>query len=80
LLLGLGNVLGSAGLIAAGLWVTTPLGLFVVSLINGGASAALLVSGFKNYVRFQHVIWYSILIGFAAALLILFGTSAGVFP
>jgi len=80
LLLGLGNVLGSAGLISVGLWVTTPLGLFVVSLINGGASAALLVSGFKNYVRFQHVIWYSILIGFAAALLILFGTSAGVFP
>jgi len=80
LLLGLGNVLGSAGLITVGLWVTTPLGLFVISIINGAASAALLVSGFKNYVRFQHVIWYSILIGFAAALLILFGSSASAFP
>jgi amino acid transporter len=79
LLLGLGNVMGSAALIAAGLWVTTPAGLFVVSLLNGGIGALLLVSGFKNYVRFQHVLWIGTLIGFAATLLVLFTSSVASF-
>ena len=79
LFLGLGTVLGSAGLIAAGLWATTPAGLFVISLLNGLIGAVLLVSGFKNYVRFQHVIWYSILVAFAATLLVLFTSPAAAF-
>jgi len=79
LFLGLGTVLGSAGLIAAGLWATTPAGLFIISLLNGLIGAVLLVSGFKNYVRFQHVIWYSILIAFAATLLVLFTSPAAAF-
>ncbi len=72
LFLGLGNVMGSAGLIAAGLWATTPLGLFIISLLNGLIGAALLVTGFKNYVRFQHILWWGTLLGFAATLLVLF--------
>lgn len=79
LLLGLGHVMGSAGLISAGLWVTTPTGLFLVSLANGGIGAALLVSGFKNYVRFQHVLWFGTLIGFVATLLVLFTGSVASF-
>ncbi len=79
LFLGLGHVLNSAGLIAAGLWVTTPLGLFVVSLLNGLIGAVLLVSGFKNYVRFQNVMWIGTLLGFAATLLVLFTGSAASF-
>ena len=79
LFLGLGHVWNSAGLISAGLWATTPTGLFVISLLNGLLSAVLLVSGFKNYVRFQNVIWIATLLGFAATLLVLFTNSAATF-
>jgi len=79
LLLGLGHVTANAGLIAAGLWTTTPVGLFVISLVNGGVAAALLVSGFKNYVRFQHVLWIGTLVGFAATLLVLFTSPLAAF-
>jgi amino acid transporter len=79
LFLGLGHVWNNAGLIAAGLWATTPTGLFVISLLNGLLSAVLLVSGFKNYVRFQNVIWIGTLLGFAATLLVLFTNSAATF-
>src|SRR5574341_1096437 len=79
LFLGLGHVWNNAGLISAGLWATTPTGLFVISLLNGLLSAVLLVSGFKNYVRFQNVIWIGTLLGFAATLLVLFTNSAATF-
>jgi len=79
LFLGLGRVMNSAGLIAAGLWSTTPMGLFVISIVNGLLSAALLVTGFKNYVRFQHVIWWGILLAFAATLLVLFTSPVAAF-
>ena len=79
LLLGLGHVLNNPALISAGLWATTPVGLFIISLLNGFIGALLLVTGFKNYVRFQHVMWWGILLGFAATLLILFTSPASVF-
>jgi len=80
LFLGLGHVLSSQALIGLGLWFTTPTGLFITSIANGAAGAALLVAGFAKYVKFQHVIWIGTLIGFAATLLVLFGTPAAAFP
>jgi APA family basic amino acid/polyamine antiporter len=79
LLLGLGHVLNNPTLISAGLWATTPAGLFIISLLNGLFGALLLVTGFKNYVRFQHVLWWGILLGFAATLLILFTSPVSAF-
>jgi len=79
LLLGLGHVWNNAAMISAGLWATTPVGLFIISLLNGLAGALLLVTGFKNYVRFQHILWWGILLGFAATLLILFTSPASAF-
>ncbi len=79
LFLGLGHVMNSAGLIAAGLWATTPMGLFIISLLNGLMGALLLVTGFKNYVRFQHVLWWGTLLGFATTLLVLFTSPASGF-
>jgi amino acid transporter len=79
LFLGLGKVFGSTGLIAVGLWATTPMGLFIISLVNGLAGAALLVTGFKNYVRFQHVIFWGIIIGFVLALAVLLATPVTAF-
>jgi len=79
LLLGLGHVLNNPGLISAGLWATTPAGLFIISLLNGLLGAVLLVSGFKNYVRFQNVMWIATLLGFATTLLVLFTGSVTTF-
>ena len=79
LLLGLGHVLNNQSLISAGLWATTPIGLFIISILNGAAGAALLVAGFSKYVKFQHVLWFGTLIGFAATLLVLFTTPAAEF-
>ena len=79
LFLGLGRVLNSAGLINVGLWTTTPMGIFVISLVNGFVGALLLVTGFKNYVRFQHVIWWGTLLGFGATLLVLFTSPLAAF-
>jgi amino acid transporter len=79
LLLGFGRVLGSAAMIQAGVWVTTPSGLFVVSILNGLIAMVLLVSGFRNYVRFQHVIWWATIAGFVAVLLVLFTSPAATF-
>jgi amino acid transporter len=79
LLLGFGRVWSNPAMIQAGLWVTTPTGLFTVSLLNGALGALLLVTGFKNYVRFQHVIWWTTLLGFATVLLVLFTNPASAF-
>ncbi len=79
LLLGLGHVLGIQALIGAGLWVTTPTGLFIICVINGAAGATLLVAGFSKYVKFQHFLWFGTLIGFGATLLVLFTTPAVAF-
>src|SRR5574341_1173690 len=79
LLLGLGHVFSNQALIGAGLWATTPTGLFIISVINGAAGAALLVAGFSKYVKFQHVLWFGTLVGFAATLLVLFTTPVAAF-
>lgn len=79
LLLGFGRVFSSPAMISAGLWVTTPTGLFIISLVNGFLGALLLITGFKNYVRFQHVMWWSILLGFGATLLVLFTSPTSAF-
>jgi amino acid transporter len=76
LLLGFGRVLASPAMIQAGIWVTTPTGLFVVSVVNGLLAMVLLVTGFRNYVRFQHVIWWATIAGFVSVLLVLFTSSA----
>lgn len=79
LFLGLGHVLNNQALIGVGLWATTSNGLFIISVVNGAAGAALLVAGFSKYVKFQHVLWFGTLVGFAATLLVLFTTSASTF-
>jgi amino acid transporter len=79
LFLGLGATSHSPGLTALGLWFTSPWGIILTSV--GGALIALLllVSGFKNYVKFQNVMWIGTLIAFAVMLYVLFGTTPEIF-
>jgi amino acid transporter len=58
-----------------GTWAARSNGIIVISIANALVSLLLLVSGFRNYVRFQYLMWYAILISFGIVLLLLFATS-----
>ncbi len=79
LFLGLGATMGSSGMTSLGLWFTSPWGIFITSILNALIALVLLVSGFKNYVRFQHVMWLATLLAFAIMLFVLFGTTPQTF-
>jgi APA family basic amino acid/polyamine antiporter len=79
LFLGLGATLGNPTLSSMGVWFTTSNGILIVSVLNALLSLVLLVSGFKNYVRFQHVMWWGTLLCFATVFIILFTTPASEF-
>ncbi len=78
LFLGLGAILPNATLSAWGVWATTANGIVTISIANALVALLLLASGFKNYVKFQYVMWYATLISFAVMLIVLFGTSPEV--
>jgi len=89
LFLGLGASLGNPALTSIGQWfanygslsitssgIALDIGGIVpVSILNALVAMLLLVSGFKNYVRFQWVMFYATLIAFAAVLIVLFTSS-----
>jgi amino acid transporter len=79
LFLGLGATLGNASLSSLGVWFTTSTGIITVSILNALLSLVLLVSGFKNYVKFQHVMWWGTLIAFAVMFIVLFATPPATF-
>jgi amino acid transporter len=57
MLMGLGVHYNSLGLINAAVWVQSHTGLVVTSIAGMAVMAALLISSFKNYVRFQYLIF-----------------------
>jgi APA family basic amino acid/polyamine antiporter len=79
LFLGLGATMGNATLSNIGVWFTTANGIVLVSILNALFAMVLLVSGFKNYVRFQHVMWWGTLLCFATVFIVLFTTPAAEF-
>jgi len=79
LFLGLGATMGNASMSGLGVWFTTSTGIIVVSILNALLSLVLLVSGFKNYVKFQHVMFWGTMICFATVFIVLFTTPAAEF-
>jgi len=79
LFLGLGATMGNPGLSQLGVWFTQPTGIIIVSILNALVALLILVSGFKNYVRFQWVMWYVVLAAFAVMFGVLFLTPASQF-
>ncbi|HXF36697.1 MAG TPA: amino acid permease [Actinomycetota bacterium] len=73
--IGLGVTTGVDALTSFGTWAASSTGIIVISILNALLSLILLVSGFRNYVRFQYVMWYGILASFAVMLLLFFTTS-----
>jgi len=79
LFLGLGGTLANPSLTAIGVWFTTPWGIIIVSILNALLAMVLLVSGFKNYVKFQYVMWYATLLSFGLMLYLFFTASPEAF-
>ncbi len=80
LFLGLAASTGSAALVDLSTWFTTPLGILVTSIANAGIALLILVSGFRNYIRLQRVMWVAILVSFATMLFVLATTSTAAVP
>lgn len=74
-LIGLGVSMENQTLINWGTNVASANGIIVVSVLNALISLVLLVSGFRNYVRFQYLMWYAILASFVVMLLLFFTTN-----
>lgn len=76
LFLGLAASTGSSGLVDIATWFTTPIGIVVTSIVNALVALLILVSGFKNYVRLQRVMWVAILLAFGTMLVVFITTPA----
>jgi amino acid transporter len=72
LFLGLGATMGSAALSNLGIWFTGSAGIIITSILNAFVAMMILVSGFKNYVRFQAVMIAGTLLAFVTMLIVLF--------
>jgi len=72
LFLGLGATTGSAALSNLGIWFTGSTGIIITSILNAFVAMMILISGFKNYVRFQNVMITFTLLAFATMLVVLF--------
>ena len=72
LFLGLGATTGSAAMSSLGLWFTSSTGIVITSILNAFVAMLILISGFKNYVRFQAVMIVGTLIAFLTMLIVLF--------
>jgi APA family basic amino acid/polyamine antiporter len=76
LFLGLAASTSNAGLVGIAEWFTTPAGIVITSIANALIAMLILVSGFKNYVRLQRVMWVAILLAFGTMLAVFILTPA----
>ena len=79
LFLGLGATLGNAALSSIGVWFTQSTGIIITSILNALVALLILATGFKNYVRFQWVMFYTVLLAFLVMFGVLFFTPASIF-
>jgi amino acid transporter len=80
LFLGLAASTGNSGLVDISTWFTTPEGIVITSIANALVALLILVSGFRNYIRLQRVMWIAILLSFGTMLLVLVTTAAADVP
>ena len=75
--LGLGVTTGIDAFTEIGTWAAGATGIVIISIANALIALVLLVTGFRNYVRFQYVMWYAILLSFGIVLLLFLTTNPG---
>ena len=71
LFLGLAAATGNSSLVDISTWFTTAEGIVITSIVNALLALLILVSGFRNYIRLQRVMWIAILLSFGTMLLVL---------
>jgi amino acid transporter len=79
LFLGLGATMHVPALSSLGVWFTSQWGIIIVSILNALFALVLLATGFKNYVRFQHVIFWGTILCFVTVFFVLFSTPPSQF-
>jgi APA family basic amino acid/polyamine antiporter len=80
LFLGLAATTGNSSLVDVSTWFTTPEGIVITSIANALIALIILVSGFRNYIRLQRVMWVAILVSFGTMLLVLITTPMSDVP
>ncbi len=80
LFLGLAAATGNSSLVDISTWFTTPTGIIITSVANALLALVILVSGFRNYIRLQRVMWIAILVSFGTMLLVLVTTPSADVP
>lgn len=80
LFLGLAAATGNTSLTDIATWFTTAEGIVITSIANALIAMLILVSGFRNYIRLQRVMWVAVLLAFGTMLLVLITTSAADAP
>jgi APA family basic amino acid/polyamine antiporter len=75
--IGLGVTTGINAFTDIGTWAAGTTGIILISIANALIALVLLVTGFRNYVRFQYVMWYAILISFGIVLLLFLTNDPG---
>jgi basic amino acid/polyamine antiporter, APA family len=80
LFLGLAASTGNSSLVDVSTWFTTPEGIIITSIANAFLALVILVSGFRNYIRLQRVMWIAILVSFGTMLFVLVTTSSADVP
>jgi amino acid transporter len=73
--LGLGATTDIGFFTDIGTWAASANGIIIISIANALIALVLLVTGFRNYVRFQYVMWYAILLSFGVVLLMFLTTN-----
>jgi APA family basic amino acid/polyamine antiporter len=76
---GLGLSMNSAPLLDLGVWFTTPLGIWITTIVCSTVAAAILVKGFRWYVLAQWVMWYGFLLSFVVLIVFFVTTPTSVF-
>ncbi len=73
--LSLGAHYDNSTFLSWGVWFQSARGIFITSIVQAVLAMALLVTGFRNYVRLQRVLWVATLLSFAIIVILFLTTS-----
>ena len=76
---GLGLAMNNSQMLGLGLWFTTPLGIWVTTVVASTFAAAVLIKSFKWFVQAQWIMWYGFLISFVVMIAFFLITPTSVF-
>jgi amino acid transporter len=76
---GLGLTMNNTQLLNLGVWFTTPMGIWITTIVSSAFAAAVLIKSFRWFVQVQWVMWYGFLLSFAIMIAFFLITPTSVF-